>query len=165
MELYLIRHGIAAEREEYNQDEERPLTENGKQKTKKVAQRFQEIGVHFDLILTSPLVRAQQTAEIFQQLNLSEKILTFLDLKPGGKLENWVHWWQKSDYNNEQNKLALVGHQPDLGNWAELLVWERSQEKLIVKKAGVIGLKLPINITPMGNSELFLLTSPKWLVF
>lgn len=165
MELYLIRHGIAAEREEYNQDEERPLTENGKEKTKKVVQRFKEIGIHFDLILSSPLVRAQQTAEIFQQLSLSEKILTFPDLKPEGKLENWINWWQKSGYDNEQNKLALVGHQPNLGNWTELLVWGKSQEKLIVKKAGIIGLKLPINVTPMGNSELFLLTSPKWLVF
>ena len=60
MELYLIRHGIAAEREEYNQDEERPLTENGKQKTKKVAQRFQEIGVHFDLILTPTSMSTSQ---------------------------------------------------------------------------------------------------------
>lgn len=164
MELYLIRHGIAEERGEYRQDEERPLTETGQEKTKKVAQRLLEIGIHFDLILSSPLVRAQQTAEILKEVGLSEKILRFPDLKPGGKLENWVNWWQESGYNNDHNKLALVGHQPDLGNWTELLVWGKVASKLIVKKAGVIGLKLPLKITPLGNSELFLLTAPKWLV-
>jgi phosphohistidine phosphatase len=164
MELYLIRHGIAVERGEYSQDEQRPLTENGQEKTEKVGQRLQELGLHFDLILTSPLVRAEQTAAILKEVGLSKKILTFPDLKPGGNLDNWVNWWQKSGYNNDNNKLALVGHQPDLGNWTELLVWGKTQEKLIIKKAGVIGLQLPINITPIGNSELFLLTSPKWLI-
>jgi phosphohistidine phosphatase len=165
MELYLIRHGIAVERGEYSEDEARPLTENGEQKTKKVAQRLQELGLYFNLILTSPLVRAKQTAAIFKEVGLGEKILTFPDLKPEGNLENWVIWWRESGYNGDDNKLALVGHQPDLGNWTELLVWGRIREKLIVKKAGVIGLKLPVNVTPIGNSELFLLTSPKWLIF
>jgi phosphohistidine phosphatase len=164
MEIYLIRHGIAAERGEYSQDEERPLTPKGQEKTKKVAQRLLEIGINFDLILTSPLVRAQQTAAIFQEVGLSKKILTFPDLKPEGKLENWLNWWQESGYNNEDNKLALVGHEPDLGQWIELLIWGEIADKLIVKKAGIIGLKLPVNVTPIGKSELFLLTSPKWLI-
>lgn len=68
MELYLIRHGIAAERGTYPKDEERPLTEKGRAKTQKVAQRLYALGLRFDFILTSPLVRARQTAEILKKL-------------------------------------------------------------------------------------------------
>ncbi len=163
MELYLIRHGIAVERGEYSQDELRPLTEKGREKTIKVAKGFQELGVYFDLILTSPLVRAYQTAEILMDIGLSKNLKEFSELAPDGNLHNWLKWWQESDYDNSHNSIALVGHQPDLGNWAELLVWGEVKEKLIVKKAGVIGLNLPVNINAFGNSELFLLTSPKWI--
>jgi len=58
----------------------------------------------------------------------------------------------------------LVGHQPNLGNWAEMLVWGTIKNKIIVKKAGIIGLSIPDQEMPIGNSELFLLTSPKWLL-
>jgi phosphohistidine phosphatase len=166
MELYLIRHGIAGDRDplKYPNDEERPLTDKGRTKTQQVAQRLYEIGLRFDLMLTSPLVRAAQTAEILQKAGLSDRLEEFAALAPDGDLHDWVNWWLESRYNKENSCLALVGHQPDLGNWAEILVWGDSKEKLLLKKAGVIGLLLPDKETPIGNSELFLLTSPKWLL-
>ncbi|HAC64969.1 MAG TPA: phosphohistidine phosphatase SixA, partial [Cyanothece sp. UBA12306] len=54
-QIYLIRHGIAADRSEYTNDAARPLTDQGREKTAKVAQSLQKIGINFDLILTSPL--------------------------------------------------------------------------------------------------------------
>jgi phosphohistidine phosphatase len=164
MELYLIRHGIATERQPNQDDHQRPLTVEGQEKTAKMAQKLEAIGLKFNLILTSPLVRAQQTAKILKKVGLSEKIVEFDALKPSGALETWLNWWSKSEYNNKEDRLALVGHQPDLGDWAEILVWGSSQEKLIVKKAGVIGVRLPETTKAIGNSELFLLTSPKWLI-
>lgn len=162
-QLYLIRHGIAAERGTYQNDELRPLTEKGRQKTRQVAQKLQEIGIRFDIILTSPLLRAYQTAEILQEVGLSQQIETFLPLSPDGFLEDWVKWWSNSRYNKEESCLALVGHQPNLGQWTECLIWGHSQDKLIVKKAGVIGLILsPTN--PIGESELNVLIPPKWLL-
>ncbi len=164
MELYLIRHGIAAERTDYSHDEERPLTEQGRQKTTKVAQRLVEVGSKFDLILTSPLVRAKETAEILKKIGLSQEIALFLPLSPNGNLQDWIEWYCQSHHNNDTSCLALVGHQPDLGDWAEILVWGKAKGKLELKKAGIIGLSLPKTITPIGNSQLFLLTSPKWLL-
>jgi phosphohistidine phosphatase len=164
MELYLIRHGIAGDRADYTTDEERPLTNQGRQKTQKVAQRLYDIGVRFNLILTSPLVRAYQTAEILQKVGLSPQIEKFPALAPAGDLQNCLDWWLKSGYNTEESCLALVGHQPDLGNWAETLVWESSGEKLVLKKAGILGLYLPPTAKPIGKSQLFLLTAPKWLL-
>jgi phosphohistidine phosphatase len=56
-----------------------------------------------------------------------------------------------------------VGHQPDLTDWAEQLIWGEIREKLILKKAGIIGLSVPPLASPLGQCQLFLLTSPKWL--
>lgn len=164
MELYLIRHGIAAERSEYANDEDRPLTENGQKKTKKVAKRLDELGIEFERILTSPLVRAQQTAEILKAVGLSAKVETFDALAPDGALQAWVEWWEQWRTENGTGSIALVGHQPDLGNWAETLAWGSAGEKLVVKKAGIIGVRLPEAGTPVGNSELFALIAPKWLL-
>ncbi|GAB4538859.1 MAG: phosphohistidine phosphatase SixA [Pleurocapsa sp.] len=163
MEVYLIRHGIAAERGTYADDEQRPLVEKGRSKTTKVANKLLSAGLKFDLVLTSPLVRAYQTAEILQQVGLTPKIQAFDPLKPDGDIGRWLEWQQQWYQENPDRKLALVGHQPDLGNWAELLVWGTIKEQLVLKKAGVIGLQMPDIGTPLCRSTLFLLTSPKWL--
>lgn len=83
MELYLIRHGIAQEQSPDIPDGDRQLTKKGKDKTQRVAQRLQAIGVEFDLILTSPLVRAQQTAQILMDQGLAPQLETFSSLAPG----------------------------------------------------------------------------------
>jgi phosphohistidine phosphatase len=183
-ELYLIRHGIAGEPDSYANDAERQLTAKGKKKTKAVAKRLYEIGVRFDLILTSPLVRSRQTADILYSVGLSSKIEESPYLAPNGDFYAWLGWLQKwrdtfvesgsdrtepklSKQGNKSQRsliqLALVGHQPDLGNWAEILLWGDARQKITLKKAGVIGLTIPATTTPVAQSQQFLLTSPKQL--
>ncbi len=165
MELYLIRHGIAALRENYAHDEERPLTDKGRQKTAQVAKQLHDRGLRFDLILTSPLVRARETATILQDAGLASQVEEFSALAPDGNIAIWISWLEQRWQQEARDKsLALVGHQPDLGNWAETLVWGEAKEKLVLKKAGIIGIKIPDTQFPIGQSELFLLSSPKWLV-
>src|SRR3989449_1944206 len=67
MQLYIVRHGIAVDREDPKcpPDPERYLTEEGVEKTKQVAKGVAALGVTADLFLTSPYVRATQTAEVF----------------------------------------------------------------------------------------------------
>ncbi|MGD1809195.1 phosphohistidine phosphatase SixA [Dapis sp. BLCC M126] len=161
--VYFIRHGIAADRENYGTDAERPLTEIGDRKTNKIAQKLKQLGLHFNLILTSPLVRANQTAKILQANKLSSQIEEFSHLAPGGDINLWLQWlktWQPQ----ENMELALVGHQPDLANWAEILVWGEARQVLILKKAGVIGVSLPEVGSPVGKSQMFWLTAPKFLL-
>lgn len=165
IKLYLIRHGIAADREDDANDEDRRLTSKGRKRTTKVAKQLRDRGLHFDPILTSPLVRARETAAILQEVGLGEQLDEFPSLAPDGDINTWVNWLDQWRQNRDrENCLALVGHQPDLGNWAEQLVWGEVQEKLVLKKAGVIGLNLKETGVPLGQSELFLLTSPKWLI-
>ena len=163
MQIYLIRHGIAVDRGTYDDDEQRPLTAKGRSKTSKVADALLAKGIEFDLILSSPLVRAYQTAEILHQANLSQQIVTFEALKPNGDIEEFISWLQEQD-REQTSTVALVGHQPDLGNWAEILIWGTIKGQIIVKKAGVIGLELPEIGSPISRSTLFLSTSPKWMI-
>jgi phosphohistidine phosphatase len=163
MDLYLIRHGLAGESGTYTNDAERPLTEDGKKKTRQVAKRLVELGLTFDLMLTSPFVRARQTAELLLEAGLCETLEEATYLAPNGDITTWVSWlatWQPG----EKGSLALVGHEPNLSAWAEILIRGDAKGGIELKKAGVIGLSLPDNGTPIGRSRLFWLVPPRLLL-
>ena len=163
MELYLIRHGIAVERGIYAQDCDRPLTEKGRDRTHRVAQRLEQLGLHFDLILTSPFLRASQTAEILYETGLGKALETSALLEPDCPIEPWLQWLA-SWPSRPGACLALVGHEPNWGYWTEQLICGEPLGHLRVKKAGVVGLSLPEQVSPLGNSELFWLAPPRLLL-
>jgi phosphohistidine phosphatase len=163
IELYLIRHGIAAERGTYDQDGDRPLTSAGRHKTQAVAERLVALGIQVDLILTSPLVRARQTADLLQGALGKVTVAESEFLAPGGDFQSWCRWFADWSQGGGQ-RLALVGHEPDLGEWAERLVWGAVRYRLMVKKAGVIGIQVSQPQDPVGTSELFWLTPPRLLL-
>ncbi|MEH2027923.1 phosphohistidine phosphatase SixA [Nostoc sp.] len=164
MELYLIRHGIAEEQGLGIKDEERSLTKEGRQKTEKVAQKLVKLGLNFDLILTSPLVRARQTAEILIAEKLSSQLEESSYLAPDGEISSWLKDWLEPRNYSQNTQLALVGHEPGLSNWAEVLLWGEVKASLVLKKAGMIGIKLPETGSPLGRSQMFWLTPPKYLL-
>ncbi|MGB3613435.1 MAG: phosphohistidine phosphatase SixA [Elainellaceae cyanobacterium] len=157
--LYIIRHGIAAERGAYPSDGDRPLTEKGQQRTRQVAERLAE-KMHVELILTSPLTRAQQTAEILLEAGVGDRLQVSADLAPEGELQQWLSWL--SAWPGEA--IAIVGHQPNLSAWAEALLWGQVRGGLEVKKASVLALTLPNEGSPVGRSQLFWLAPPRLLL-
>ena len=93
MNLFLLRHGLAVERAEFHfaSDHLRPLTPKGKRQLRKIATAMRAMELRFDVILSSPLVRARQTAEIVAADLKLEKRLVFADeLKPGGDAKKLV---------------------------------------------------------------------------
>lgn len=178
MQLYLIRHGIAEERSPDLEDEKRELTAKGRDKTQKVAKCLYEFGLRFELILTSPLARAKQTAEILQTCGLSHQIEENSHLSPEGNFHLWMSWLEQKQMLATDTQLALVGHEPDLGQWAEKLIWGRLKQEsefaenstdsdsaaLVLKKAGIIGVNLPKDTSPVGRSQLFWLAPPRFLL-
>jgi phosphohistidine phosphatase len=164
MELYLIRHGIAEDKGLGIKDEERSLTKEGRQKTEKVAEKLVKLGLSFDLILTSPLVRARQTADILIAEKLSSKLEESSYLAHDGQISSWLKDWLEPRNYSQKTQLALVGHEPDLTNWAEILLWGEVKGSLVLKKAGMIGIKLPETGSPLGRSQMFWLTPPKYLL-
>ncbi len=157
--IYLFRHGIAQDREAFADDRERPLTAHGKEKTRTVAQTLHNLGLEGNLILTSPLLRARQTAEILADCHhIPIEVVDWL--APEGSFGEWETWF---DRHKHLNSLFLVGHEPDLSMWAELMTWGQVSGNVLLKKAGMIGLISDPNKPLKGNCIMFLLVPPKIL--
>jgi phosphohistidine phosphatase len=176
MYLYLIRHAIAivgeASRHEnrdltnsdtIGDDESRPLTKLGRKKMAQVADRLQKSGLKFDLIMTSPLVRARQTADILMESQLGSDLEISPDLAPAGNLPAWLDDWGSRSPDRQLSTIALVGHAPNLSEWAELLIFDKITDRLILKKGGVIGLKFSESRIAIGTAQLYCSIPPKFL--
>ncbi|MBV5257902.1 phosphohistidine phosphatase SixA [Synechococcus moorigangaii CMS01] len=164
MELYFFRHGIAVERSGKIADAERPLTAKGEARTRLVAKRLGQLGLYFEGILTSPLVRARQTAMILAEAQLGPQPQVFQGLAPGGSLGAFLAWLEQWDAAPDA-KLIIVGHQPELGEWAEAIAFGQTGQHLALKKAGLIGIRSgAARIQAHTDNQLFLLTAPKWLL-
>jgi phosphohistidine phosphatase len=170
MYLYLIRHGIAVDLDTIPldsnlTDELRPLTKEGRNKFKQVAERLQISGLKLDLIITSPLIRAKQTSDLLIDRQICSQLEVSSHLAPTGNLPAWLTAWaERSRASLDISKLALVGHEPNLSQWAELLIFGRIYNQLVLKKGGIIGLKFPEGKIAIGTAQLHCLIPPKYLV-
>ena len=112
MEIYLVRHGIAEDGGEGTRDGSRALTEKGRRRFQKTARAFGKLGRKLDLILTSPLVRAVQTAEILAGETRYGTVAVLEELDPKFDAEAVREAVAKRAEKNET--VALVGHEPQL---------------------------------------------------
>lgn len=133
MHLYLMRHGIAVERDEWaGPDEARPLTSAGRKKTKAIARALKKNhGVAVDAVLTSPLTRARETAEIVGEV-LTSPVQQCDPLGEGSELGEVAAELKRG---GASERLMLVGHEPDFGYLLATLLGEREARPF--KKAGV----------------------------
>jgi phosphohistidine phosphatase len=124
-ELYLIRHGIAAERgDEYPDDSKRPLTSEGISGLRKEARALDGLGVSIAVILASPLVRTRQTADVFSDLLQGKPPVVTTDaLAPAGAAAAVI---QDIVKHARKGNLALVGHEPNMGELAGRLIGART---------------------------------------
>jgi phosphohistidine phosphatase len=159
LELYLIRHGIAAERgEDYPDDSKRPLTSTGIARLRKGAKALDQLGVAFDQILSSPLVRTKQTAEILAESMKSKPPVAFVDaLAPAGTPAAVI---QEIGKHARKARIALVGHEPNLGELAARLIGARAS--LEFKKGGICRIDFEI-LPPKGVGHLVWFVTPKML--
>ncbi len=137
MKIYLVRHGIAAERlgGAVLNDSQRPLTDEGKAETRQVAQGLKRLGAEPTLLVASPLVRARQTAEIFADVLTAKEEIKICDaLAPGGSSSNLYKFLRQLNLAEE---IALFGHEPDIGRLTATLLWAGPELDLPFKKAGV----------------------------
>ncbi|HEY9680820.1 MAG TPA: phosphohistidine phosphatase SixA [Oculatellaceae cyanobacterium] len=137
MKIYLVRHGIATERigGAVLNDSMRPLTDEGRQEAKAVAQGLKRINVKPNFFVSSPLVRAKQTAEIFAEVLNDDSEVKICDaLAPGGSPASLYKFLR--DLGNFQ-EVMLFGHEPDIGMLAATLLDAAHELQLPFKKAGV----------------------------
>ncbi|MFO7692889.1 MAG: phosphohistidine phosphatase SixA [Vicinamibacterales bacterium] len=132
--IYLVRHGLAAEQgPEFPNDDDRPLTSDGIERMRVEVIGLRALDVRLDRVLTSPLVRAAQTAEILASgLGCAVPPVTVDALRPGGRYDALLAALAQTGHDRS---VALVGHMPSIGEMAARLIGAR--EPLIFKKGAV----------------------------
>jgi phosphohistidine phosphatase len=159
-ELYLIRHGLAAERgENYPDDTKRPLTTRGIQRLKRESKALLALDVTFDVILTSPLVRTRQTAEVIAAgFRQPPPIVNAASLAPGGSHNAIVDELAKQSHRRK--KIAIVGHEPGIGELAGRLLGLR--KGLEFKKGAICRIDVTA-LPPTGAGQLKWFLTPRIL--
>lgn len=138
MHLYILRHGDAVDSSFY-QDPDRPLSDLGKRQIQSVAHFFETARIKPDLILASPLVRAQQSCGIImEKLGVKDSLTTQL-LIPGSSLRDLM----KEINSHSVDTMLLVGHEPQLSGLISVLTGGDEQFRLEMKKASLACLDVP----------------------
>lgn len=146
VELYLIRHALAAERgDAFPDDTKRPLVPRGVQRTKRAAEALNILGVTLDVILTSPLTRARHTADLLAAgLGKTPTVQAIDSLSPGSSQATLL-----ADLARHARRpaIALVGHEPDLGLFAARLLG--TKQPIEFKKGAIC--RIDLDALPVGG--------------
>ena len=156
-QLFLIRHGVAEERgDAWPDDAKRPLSEDGIERFRKSARGLARLDVWIDVVLTSPLVRARQTADIVASaFDPRPSIITIDSLAPGGSYASLVADLEK---HGRKTRIALVGHEPGIGELGARLIGSRHSFEF--KKGAVCRIDVD-EIPPVGPGDLRWFLTPK----
>ena len=159
LELYLIRHGVAEDRgEDWPDDSKRPLTPDGIAKLRKEARGLAAIGEGFDHIVSSPLVRTRQTADVFSEMLKNKPAISTADaLAPAGTPAAVI---QEITKHVRKARVALVGHEPNLGELAAQLIGARAP--LEFKKGAICRIDFEV-LPPKGVGALRWFLPPRVL--
>jgi len=158
-ELYIVRHAIAAERgDDWPDDDKRPLTEKGIVRFKDGLAGLTLLDVTIDEIFTSPLVRAKQTADLLAAgIPGKPSVKLLAALAPGQSSEEVVSQLARAA---KRRRIALVGHEPGLGELAAHLIGAR--RPLAFRKGGVCRIDLQ-GLSESRPGSLIWLVTPKML--
>jgi len=135
MNLYLMRHAHALDVGEagIKRDRDRPLSQKGTGIAREVAQFLSAHGVKLELIATSPLLRARQTADIVAGEFGGIPVETCSGMAPSELPGDMLHWLHHCPFDS----VMLVGHMPDLSDLASVLICKQPPAGLAFKKAAV----------------------------
>ena len=142
MNLFLLRHAIAVESGSSAglSDADRPLSPEGKKKMRKIALGMKTLELSFDLILSSPYVRARETAEI-----VAHEFGSVLEFTPrlevGGDPATLVA--EVDARARDLTDVLLVGHEPQLSRLISYLLAGNSGLSVTMKKGGLCKLDVP----------------------
>jgi phosphohistidine phosphatase len=161
MRLYIVRHAIAAPHGSPGvSEDDRPLTPEGFKKMEEAAAGLKRLGVNPDIVLSSPLPRARQTAEIVLKVLKSKSPLeTIPSLEPGGKRSDV---YKVIRAHKEAEAITLVGHQPSLGEIAGEIAWGSAGCYIELKKGGACAIEIE-DLSPLPRGTLLWLLTPSIL--
>ena len=158
MQLYIMRHAVAELRETWGQpDIGRPLTAKGRTRMRLAARGLRAAGARFDLIASSPLVRAVETAEIIaREFKYPVPIEICPALAPGLEPEPLFRFLVEFP---EAERVLLVGHEPDLGNLVLSLIGGAHSDRFPMRKGAVCRVDIE-RVPPPGLGTLVWALTP-----
>ena len=170
MDLFILRHGYAGNRlSDPMKDTKRQLTVSGKKEVVEIAKSLKKLGVKFNVIFSSPLARAFQTAKIIaEEYKLTEQIEQSEDLKPNGSKDSL---YNKLSKLNIDSVILIVGHEPYLSSMINDIIssnndadrnYNKNNNNIILKKAGLSRIKITSTV-PKLKGELRWLLTPRIL--
>jgi len=140
MRVVLFRHGPAGEADpdRWPNDAVRPLTPNGQERTQRAAEGVAELEPRIVRVLSSPLLRARESAQVLLEALALDSRVTLCDaLSPGGSASQLL---EALPDVREEEAIALVGHEPDLGKLAGTLMFG-APAHIAMKKAGACAIE------------------------
>lgn len=159
--IYFLRHAIAEQREAPENDDERPLTKTGIAKMEKAAESIANIVKSFDVILSSPLKRAHQTAMIVaREMGYKDKIEHSDLLRPGAQIGSLMGSLSKYGKKEKMN-ILLIGHEPDMSKMISSLIG-MSPDSIDFKKSAFCNIEVT-SFSARAKGKLLWLLQPKLL--
>lgn len=162
MQLLIIRHAIAEDREEFaksgESDDERPLTTFGKQRMVRNARGLRRLARTIDLLATSPLQRAIQTARIVGDAYGIKEVVVCEAMRPDRPMKDFARWLSR---HRARDVVAVVGHDPHLSALATWLLTGLAEPRVQFKKGGCLMLDIPDRIE--GGATLLWSIAPAQL--
>jgi phosphohistidine phosphatase len=157
--IYLVRHGIAADRgDDWPDDAKRPLTSKGVARMRQIVRGLRHLDIVLDLVLTSPLVRARQTAALLVEgLKPVPTLVVTPALTPGTPPAQTAEALAEF---RKARRVALVGHEPGIGELAAWLVGANTPVPF--KKGGICRIDVA-SFPPTGSGQLIWLATPRML--
>jgi phosphohistidine phosphatase len=156
--VLLVRHAIAAERGVFpGEDRERPLTSAGRRRFRRGARGISAHVPELALIVTSPLLRARQTAEILRQAHPEHPEVVVMDgLAPAGRTASVLRYLND---RRDLGTIALVGHEPGLSRLEGLMLAGRPESLAELRKGGAALVEFRGAVRGGGGSLLWHLTA------
>jgi phosphohistidine phosphatase len=160
MKLLAVRHAVAEEREAFaatgQEDAARPLTTDGRKRMKRIAQGLAREVPKVDVLATSDLARALQTAWILAGAYDDVAPIPIEPLRPDGELASLLAWLRQQD---PRHTIAIVGHEPHLGIAVSWLLTGKKQSIISLKKGAACFLDLG-EIPTAGQAALEWMATP-----
>ena len=157
MKLYVIRHAIATERHLFAQtgksDSQRPLTDKGIERMNGVLEFLKTNETQIDCIMHSPYKRCTDTAALVHDFYPESLILETQNLQPDHSAQNLFEQIIKQ----QAESIAIIGHEPDLGQFISWLLFRQATDHFPIKKSGIAKLDLYQD----GRAYLKWMVSPK----
>lgn len=161
MLLHIVRHAWAgqADADRWPDDGQRPLTAKGRKRFARLVRRLAKRGFRPELVVTSPLVRCQQTAELLAEGTGGPPLVARSELAPGSDLEKLLAWTAETAASREE--IAWVGHAPDVGQMVAALIGSVGGQIHLAK--GAVATVEFAGLPQLGQGELCGLLVPKML--